>query len=230
MLALAGRSGLGDNTEVLGLGDLGSSLPESFDEAFVGYESMYSADWQHVREYVLGAAAVLECLDVPCWQQQMLDTIWKRDKSQRDVLLRQARQHRVAELPESMERCPVHALQSYVTNNWQRMRAARFKEEGVDFVSARAESQVRDRTRRRFSVPGAWSQENLEGKATLRAIIDEGSWEPFRRWCLQRSQSQFERELVARLEKAIADGRLSSKQVAELLSEPLQGSALEKAA
>ena len=37
MLALAARCGLGDTTEVLGLGDLGSNLPASFDEAFVGY-------------------------------------------------------------------------------------------------------------------------------------------------------------------------------------------------
>ena len=69
-------------------------------------------------------------------------------------------------------------------NNWHRMHAAHFKAMEVDWVSARAEAQVRERTRRRFEGPGAWSsQKNLEGKATLRAIIDEGSWEPFRQWC-----------------------------------------------
>jgi hypothetical protein len=219
MLALAGRCGLGDNTEVLGLGDLGSKLPESFDEAFVGYQSAYSADWQHVRNYVLGAAAVLEDFDVERWSQRMLDAIWCRDKPQRDALLLLAHAHRVAELPDGMDRCPVQALETYVTNNWHRMLAALFKAKEVDYVSARAEAQVRDRTKRRFSVPGAWRLESLEGKATLRAIIDEGSWEQFRRWYLDRIQRRFEREQRTRLEAAIAEGRLSSEQVGELLGE-----------
>jgi hypothetical protein len=183
-----------------------------------------------VRNYVRDAAAVLEDFDVERWQQQMLDALWCRDKPQRDALLREAHAHRVAELPAGMERCPVHALESYVMNNWQRMQAALFKDKGVDYVSARAEAQVRDRTRRRFSVPGAWRQENLEGKATLRAIIDEGSWKRFRRWYLERKQRRFEREQRKRLEAAIAEGRLSSEQVGELLGESSGDSRLPVAA
>jgi hypothetical protein len=219
MLALAGRGGLGDNTTVLGLGDLGSGLPDAFDEAFVGYEATYSADWQHVRNYVRGAAVVLKNLDVERWQRQMLDAIWRRDEPQRDALLHEAHEHRVAELPDGMERCPLHALQSYVTGNWHRMHAAHFKQQQVDFVSARAEAQVRDRTKRRFSVPGAWRQENLEGKATLRSIIEEGSWECFRRWTLQRARSRFEREQAERLERAVAEDRLTSEQISVLLGQ-----------
>ena len=235
MLATAVRSGLGDNTQVLGLGDLGSSLPQSFDEAFVGYDSIYSGDWTHVRGYVEGAAAVLEdregptddesressneseTFDPESWQQQMLDAIWKRDEQSRDRLLDQAYEHREEELPESLERCPVHALDSYVCNNWDRMHAAEFKHMEVDFVSARAEAQVRERTKKRFSVPGAWRQENLEGKATVRAIIDEGSWESFRQWCRNRSMNLFQQHLVERLEQAMSEGRMSADQVAKAL-------------
>jgi len=235
ILATAARSGLGDNTQVLGLGDLGSSLPKSFDEAFVGYNSIYSGDWKHVRDYVKGAAAVLEqsegstdnegCdiesefLDADRWQQQMVEAIWKRDERSRDRLLHQAYKHRVAELPEWLERCPVHALDSYVCNNWNRMNAAQFKQMDVDFVSARAEAQVRERTKKRFSVPGAWRQENLEGKATLRAIIDEGSWERFRQWCRDRTMSLFQQKLVERLEQAMGEGRISAEQVAKVLGQ-----------
>ena len=233
MLATAARSGLGDNTQVLGLGDLGSSLPESFDEAFVGYNSIYSGDWKHVRDYVKGAAAVLEdhegatdnegcdneseVFEADRWQQQMLDAIWKRGVPSRDRLLYQAYEHRVDELPEWLERCPVHALDSYVCNNWNRMNAAQFKQMDVDFVSARAEAQVRERTKKRFSVPGAWRQENLEGKATLRAIIDEGSWERFRQWCRNRTMNLFQQQLVERLEQAMGEGRVSADQVANML-------------
>jgi hypothetical protein len=212
---------------------LGSSLPQSFDEAFVGYDSIYSADWTHVRKYVEGAAAVLEDCDEPTdnegcdneseafdsdrWQQQMLDAIWKRDEQSRDRLLHQAYEHRVEELPEWLERCPVHALDSYVSNNWDRMNAAQFKQMDVDFVSARAEAQVRERTKKRFSVPGAWRQENLEGKATLRAIIDEGSWERFHQWCQNRTMNLFQQQLVERLEQAMSEGRLSADQVDKAL-------------
>jgi hypothetical protein len=43
MLATASRSGLGDNTAVWGLGDMGSELASSFDEAFAGYRHQGSA-------------------------------------------------------------------------------------------------------------------------------------------------------------------------------------------
>jgi hypothetical protein len=81
------------------------------------------------------------------------------------------------DLVKDMERCPVDALRTNISNNWNRMNAAQFKAMDVDVVSARAEAQLRERTKKRFSVPGAWRQENLAGKATLRAIIDEGNWE-----------------------------------------------------
>jgi hypothetical protein len=218
MLAAAGRSGLGDNTLVVGLGDLGSMLPESFDEAFVGYDSVYSGDWKHLRNYVDEATAVLEPgkrFKPERWKERLLDAIWNRGERRRDRLLKQAKKHRVEELPEHLERCPVHALKTYVKNNWHRMNSAQFKEMGLDFVSARAESQVRDRTKARYSVPGAWREENIEGKATLRSIIAEGLWQHFRRWCLDRASSRFERDLRARLDKALDDGRLRP--------EPLEG-------
>lgn len=247
MLAAAARSGLGDNTQVLGLGDLGSSLPESFDEAFVGYDSLYSGDWTHVRKYVEGATAVLEnCETVTdnedcdsesevfssdCWQKQMLDAIWNRDEQSRDRLLHHAYEHRTEKLPEPLERCPIHALDSYVCKNWNRMNAAQFKQMDVDFVSARAEAQVRERTKKRFGVPGAWRQENLECKATLRAIIDEGSWERFRQWCRNRAMNLFQLLLVERLEQAMSECRMSADQVAKALGhDHAHQEVLEKAA
>jgi hypothetical protein len=239
MLALAARRGLGDNTSVFGLGDLGSGLPASFDEAFVGYNAIYGGDWKHLCDYVDNAASVLELpeADRKHWQRQLRDALWERVEQRRDVLLRQAQDHRVSELPRYLDRCPVKALNTYVRNNWQHMQAARFKEQGLDYgagvtgakrpsgpqsvseasESARAEAQVRDRTKARFAVPGAWLQENLEPKATLRAIIAEGRWEQFRTDYLQRSRKLFDQQLIERLEQATDEGRLRSEQVATLL-------------
>mgnify|MGYP001765981241 CR=1 FL=1 len=217
MLATAARSGLGDATLVLGLGDLGSQLPESFDEAFVGHRAIYSGDWKHARNYVEGAKAVLTGTEVDRWQRDMLDAVWGRDQGRRDALLAEAKKRRVEVLPAHLERCPVQALTSYLRNNWERMHAAQFKAMGVDFVSARAEAQVRERTKRRFAVPGAWRQENLEGKATLRAIIDEGHWTQFCTWVRARRQGRFQCQLMERLEQAVRQGRLSSGHVAKAL-------------
>jgi len=50
----------------------------------------------------------------------------------------------------------VKALAHYVTHNWNRMKSAQRKAEGLPFVSARAEAQVRDRSKKRFNVAGAW--------------------------------------------------------------------------
>lgn len=210
MLALAARKGLGDNTEVIGLGDLGSRLPQAFDEAFIDYTSWYSGDWKHTSDYVQNAAGVLEGVDASQWEKRMKDALWDRNAQRRDELLAQAREHRVAALPAESERCPVKALDTYVHNNWKYLQAARLKRMDLDFVSARAEAQVRDRTKSRFRVPGAWREENLEGKAILRAIIAEGSWAQFRSYYFAQRAEKSRTELYRRAAQAVAEGRLCS--------------------
>jgi hypothetical protein len=232
MLALAARAGLGDNTQMLGLGDLGSGLPQAFDEAFVGYNAFYSADWQHVRKYVQEAAAVLTFTDQDAsrWERQLRDAIWKRDERKRDKLLKKARSHRVEELPTYLERCPLAALQTYLTNNWRYLQSAQLKQLAVDFVSARAEAQVRDRTKARFVVPGAWRVENLEPKATLRAIIAEGRWDAFRSAYLEQRRSSHATLLEARLTTAVAEGRLDAAAIAKFHSTALPTKEFQAAA
>jgi len=208
MLALAARKGLGDNTKVFGLGDMGSSLAESFDEAFVGYEAMYSADWKHTTDYVRHVAAVLVGLDAERWGKAMKGALWKRQRRKADQLIERAREHRMTQLPGPLDKCPVHALSTYVTNNWERLNAKSFREQGLDYVSGRAEAQVRERTKPRFRVAGAWRHENLEGKATLRAIIADGRWPAFREHYLGVQRQRFACDLDLRLRTAVAQGRL----------------------
>jgi hypothetical protein len=208
MLALAARAGLGDNTEVYGLGDMGSSLATSFDEAFVGHAALYSADWKHTCDYVEHAAAVLNGDSPERWPKEMKDALWNRERARADELIVQARDRRVAELPTQLQKCPVATLATYVDNNWERLHAKAFKELKLDYVSARAESQVRDRTKGRYAVPGAWNQNNLEGKATLRAIIADGRWPSFREHYLRIRHDDFNRNLALRLRTAVAEGRL----------------------
>lgn len=219
MLASASRSGLGDNTTVWGLGDMGSELASSFDDAFVGYRHQWSADWHHSQGYVDEAVKVVRTLDVDTWVKAMKDALWQRDRRRADELVAQAKRHRMKRLPSHLEKCPVAALETYVDNNWRYFRFAQFKEAGLPTVSARAEAQVRDRTKDRYAVAGAWKMDNLEGKATLRAIVAEGSWDRFRAYLLEKGRSTFECRLRKRIQQAVADGRLSTEQASKMLAE-----------
>ncbi len=96
------------------------------------------------------------------------------------------------------------------------MHSAQRKAEGLPFVSARAEAQVRDRSKKRFNVAGAWRLENLEPKATLRAIIHEGDREQFKRSELASEQSSFTKDLQARLQQAVTEGRLGPDAMADI--------------
>jgi post-segregation antitoxin (ccd killing protein) len=209
MLSLALRQGLGQKTQMIGLGDMGSSLPAAFEEAFVGQEfSFYSTDWKHICDYVRAASTVLEGVELKRWRKQMRDAIWKRNVRRRDELLNQAYECRVDSLPAHLAKCPLDALATYLSNNWQYMQAARLKELGLDYVSARAEAQVRERTKSRFCVAGAWREENLEPKATLRSIIAEGRWGCFREHYLNSQSTQFRRDLQERLDDARGQKRV----------------------
>jgi hypothetical protein len=222
MLALAGRMGLGSNTRSIGLGDMGSELAPAFTEAFFDYPgSFWSADWKHTSDYVTAAQKVLsKRFDGLAWATAMKRAIWDRDLGQHDVLLAQARARRVKRLPRELEKYPVAMLETYLTNNWKHMRFAELKALGLPFVSARAEAQVRVRTKDRFSVAGAWRLENVEPKATLRAIIADGRWAAFCAHVLEQHRSHFEQQLLARLSLAVDEGRLSAAQLDALRLSP----------
>jgi hypothetical protein len=209
MLALAQRAGLGDDTQVRGLGDMGSSLATSFDEAFFAYDATYSADWKHTSDYVDTAAKYLTHKAPEDWVSRMKDALWERNHPRARRLIDSARRRRIEKLPSHLDKCPVEALATYVENNWERFHARAFREAGLEFVSARAESQVRDRTKDRFSVAGAWRPENLDGKATLRAIIADGRWKPFREHYLRSKRHAFTDATRNRVHNAVEERRLA---------------------
>jgi hypothetical protein len=215
MLALAGRVGLGSNTQSIGLGDMGSELASSFEEAFFDYPgSFWNADWKHSCDYVEAARKVLsQRFDGLAWAKAMRDAIWNRNEGQRDELLGQARVHRAKVLPRGLDKCPVAALKTYLSNNWKHMRFAELKALGLPFVSARAESQVRVRTKDRFCTAGAWLLENIEPKATLRSFIADGRWAAFQAHVLAQHRCRFEKDLLNRLALAVRQGRLSIAQL-----------------
>jgi len=221
MRTMAIRAGMGTNTDVRGLGDMGSGLAGAFGNAFPDHPGFWAADWTHVKNYVTAATTVLvDFSDIDRWTEQMLDALWHRCKSMCEHLLAEAYGYRVHPLPKEVEKCPLHALQTYIGNNWEHFRFKQMKDEGWPFISARAENQVRERIRKRFGGPGTWKVENLEPKAILLLIIDEGSWGQFCGWLHLRRSTEYRRQLFSRLQKAVQQGRLSSA-VLSMAYEPL---------
>ena len=229
MLALAARRGMTENTEMIGLGDMGSGLASAFSEAFevINPSSRWYADWKHTKDYVSEAKKALLSrtdLDAQQWAQELTQAIWDRDEKRRDGLLEQVQPtapHEVERLPDerkssTTERCPVHALTTYLNNNWQHMHFATLRERQLPIVSARAEAHVRDRTKSRFAGPGVWRIENLEPKATLRSLIAEGRWHEFRAFHLEKNRELFHQAFLDRLENAVASGRLQKERVSLL--------------
>ena len=101
------------------------------------------------------------------------------------------------------------------------MRSLRYVAErsiNTHIEKTRAEAQVRDRSQKRFNVAGAWKIDNLEPKATLRAIIHEGDWEYFKRSELAAEQCSFAQALQTRLQQAVTEGRLGSNAMADIES------------
>lgn len=215
MFSLARRKGLGPETEIYGLGDMGSGLAEAFDEAFADYTGFWQADLRHTRNYMDAVVPVLEGLDTEGWRKAMWAAIMDRNETARDALLQQAQRHRTATLPAGLK-CPIHALTTYLRNNWEHMHFRELKGRGLPVVSARAESQVRDRTKARFSVAGAWSLESIEPKAILRSIIAEGSFPGFAEWLYNKEQQSFVLGLKERVDKAVEERRLDAKAAALL--------------
>lgn len=215
MFSLACRMGLGPETEIYGLGDMGSGLAEAFEEAFADYTGFWQADLKHTRDYVDAVVPALEELDPERWRNAMWSAIMDRNETDRDTLLKEAQRHRIATLPAGLK-CPVHALTTYLHNNWEHMHFRKLQDRGLPVVSARAESQVRDRTKARFSVAGAWSLESIEPKAILRSIIAEGSFVEFAEWLYNKEQQSFVPGLKERAEKAVEERRLDAKAAALL--------------
>ncbi|MFN9808144.1 MAG: hypothetical protein ACK6CU_00750, partial [Deltaproteobacteria bacterium] len=79
----------------------------------------------------------------------------------------------------------------------------------------------RDRTHARYHVAGAWRSENLEGKAVLRSIIDDGRWADFCADYRQRTATSSVAELDLRLQKACAEQRLTAEQIAHIMGRPI---------
>jgi len=208
MRTMAVRAGRGQDTKMRGLGDMGSFLGLAFDDTF-GRPHFWSGDWKHLTDYVDKAAAILVDFDTQTWKERVEDALWNRHREMVDYLLSGAFGHLPSPLPDNIDKCPLHALHTYVNNNWNSLWSKRMRDEGLPYISARAESQVRDRTRARFGGAGTWHEENLAPKATLLSIILEGAWEKFAQWYRTNRAAEFHDNYISRWHQAFNERRVT---------------------
>jgi hypothetical protein len=83
------------------------------------------------------------------WTSALKDALWIEAARGSTGSWRPPADAGVRELPPHLERCPLAALATYIEDNWERLRANELEDQGLDYVSGRAESQVRDRTKPR---------------------------------------------------------------------------------
>lgn len=195
MYAAALEAGLGDNTRVHGVFDMGLWIASQFAEQFPGAQNTAAADFYHTVEYLGGAAQVLFPRDEPQRKQWLsLMSHWLK-LSETDLVAQQLAAH------ECGPRCPVddhgtcrvQAALRYVLNHEGYMDYARFVAEGLPIGSGEAEGGVRHWIRARLDVPGTWDEENLKCLCALQTVWACGWWDDFWRWRDERDVDRFHR-------------------------------------
>jgi hypothetical protein len=193
MYAAALSAGLGDNTRVHGVFDMGTWIRTQFHEQFPKDKHSACADIFHVDEYLAGAAQTLFPRDENLrkdWLSSM--HLWLKE-SQSEQVLQQLHAHscRSGCPKDDHGDCRVLVAQRYLEHFQPYMDYARFLAEGLPIGSGEAEGGIRHLVRRRLDVPGAWREENVGLLCALLSIKASGWWEDFWRWLDEQDQLRF---------------------------------------
>lgn len=184
MYVAALQAGLGDNTRVHAVFDMGAWLRTQYEEQFPPPQHTACCDIFHVDEY-LGEAA--HCL-FPDEEQQRKDWLgvvhqWLK-ASDHDLVVQQLHAHRCKPGCRKDDRgtCLVQVARRYLEHFASYMDYARFVEEGLPIGSGEAEGAIRHWIRRRLDVPGVWREDHIQDMCALLTLKASGWWEDFWRW------------------------------------------------
>jgi len=183
MLTVAAEAGLGDNTAVHGVFDMGKWIHTQFEEQFDAYERTACADIMHVAEYLCDACRVLVGPDKAFpsamgHKHEMLHGNF-------DDVLDELRRHECDEHCEKTPggKCLVRVAETCLDNNQHYMRDyEQLVARGLPIGSGEAESGIRHVIKKRMSVAGAWEENNAPLMLGLITIQASGWWDDFWRW------------------------------------------------
>jgi hypothetical protein len=156
------------------------------------------ADFVHVVEYIYSAAKTVRADAASRWRQYLewATACWKGDvaKVMADLRVWQSRLGILPEgekVPETDPRKIIHSVTTYFTNSGARMDYPRYRQEGLPVTSSRAESLVKQISKRVKGTEKFWN-DGPSGEAILQlraAVISDG--DRLHRWITNRPISPF---------------------------------------
>jgi len=192
MLAAAAQAGLGDDTKIHGVFDMGSWISSQFQEQFASYPHSACADICHVTHYLTDAGREI----VGEQQAARFGMEHKQHMLAGDVELVSERlaQHRCHAgcLRDDHAECLVRVAERYLRNHRDYLDYPPIVAQELPVGSGEAESGVRHLLHKRLDVAGAWTENNARRMLAIISIRASGCWDDFWRWrdCKDRQRWQ----------------------------------------
>lgn len=173
MLAVAAMAGLGCDTHVHGVFDMGTWIRPQFIACFGTYDHTICADQQHVRKYLKAAATAM--FDAEPERQRWLD--------EQEGRMNGGRWCSIVNALGPGEQKEVDAARKYILNHHEDMNNyGQLRARGLPVGSGEAEGAVRHMIRKRENIGGVWLEDHLPGIGALTSIWESGLWDAFFRW------------------------------------------------
>lgn len=175
MRGLAALAGLGLQTHVHGVFDMGTWIRPQFVQCFSGYSFTICADQMHVLEYLGDAAKAL-------WPLSDQEAERKKWFGVQRGHLRAGRWCTIRDALGDGEQEAVVDARRYLENHHQDMNYGQLHARGWPVGSGEAEGAVRHEIRSRLDNAGVWREEHLPRMGVLLSVWESGLWEDFWRW------------------------------------------------
>ena len=171
--ATAQAAGLGERTQVQGVGDGAPWILAQFQEQF-GAQGDYLVDFYHVSEYLAAAATVIQPKQPEVWRRRQQGRLLK---NQGGVVLRALASHRE---PEGTPQAPVRAAHRYLSERRAHLDYAGAVAAGRDIGSGEIESGHRHVIQQRLKLAGSWWKEaSAEAMLGLRVARANQLWQRY---------------------------------------------------
>jgi hypothetical protein len=169
----AQAAGLGERTQVHGVGDGAEWILTQFQEQF-GAQGKYLVDFYHVSEYLASAAAVICPKHPPRWLRRQQGRLLENKVA---TVLRTLAAHLE---PATAPQAPVRAAHRYVQQRRTHLDYAGACDRGLSIGSGEIESGHRHVVQQRLKLAGSWWKEsNAEAMLGLRVARANHLWSSY---------------------------------------------------
>lgn len=174
---VADAAGLGEGTQVHGLGDGAPWILGTFEDQFGAgpdARATYTIDFHHVSDYLAAAAQVVAPQHNQEWLHRQQEHLLNNHAAQ---VLRNLKKHR--EAPEQKE-APVRSAYNYIHERQEHMDYAGARARGLPIGSGEVESGHRHVLQKRLKIAGAWwLKPHAQAMLQLRTVRANRDWEKY---------------------------------------------------